>query len=57
MIWHILPTNDLEDHIDSSTCHCQPLTEVLADGDLLIIHSSFDGREGVEWAKEILCDS
>lgn len=57
MVIHILPVDDEQDHIDSSTCHCSPITEVLAGGDLLIIHSSFDGREGVEWVNELLCDS
>jgi len=48
MIYHILPTNDLEPHEESSTCKCLPEVEVIDNGDMLIIHNSFDGREQVE---------
>lgn len=53
MVIHVLPIDDIEDHIDSSTCPCQPSIEE-ENGHLIIVHSSFDGREGVEWAQEIL---
>jgi len=48
MIYHILPINDLKPHKESSTCKCLPDVEVLKNGDMLIIHNSFDGREQVE---------
>lgn len=54
--WHIYPTNDLEEHdTESSQCKCNPKLEEIEDtGDFLIVHNSFDGREAVEMAKEII---
>jgi hypothetical protein len=62
-IWHVLPQNDLKPHIENSViraiglpyceCECRPEhMEVM--GGMVIVHHSFDGREGVEWANEIL---
>lgn len=48
MIWHLLPIDDLEEHQENSTCKCLPKSEVLENGDLMIIHNSFDKREIVE---------
>lgn len=48
MIWHILPINDLEEHTEKSTCKCNPKMEVLEDGDLMLIHNSYDKRETIE---------
>ena len=52
-VWNILPTNDVGEHTEDSTCACKPVVEVLEHG-VLIVHNSFDGREAVELAKEIL---
>lgn len=50
---YIYPNNDTQEHIkDSMDCDCQPKADV-TDGYFRIIHNSFDGREAVEWAKEI----
>lgn len=54
MTWHILPVADIEPHDESSTCKCEPAVQVMEFGDLIIIHNSFDGREGVEIANQIL---
>ena len=63
-IWHIYPTNDLQGHVVITTqgsfglhcsCQCQPEIEEV-DGKHFVVHNSFDGREGVEWANEILKD-
>jgi hypothetical protein len=56
MIYHIYPNNDLKEHnTEDSTCECLPeLKEIKETGDLLIIHNSYDGREAVELANEIL---
>jgi hypothetical protein len=54
MIWHILPTNDSEEHLEKSTCKCLPNSEIVENGDLLIVHNSFDNREIIEWVNEIL---
>ena len=53
MSTHIIPINDLKEHEEKSTCSCEPRVEII-DGSQLIIHNSFDGREAVEMAKEIL---
>lgn len=34
-------------------CECKPVPK-LENGRLIIVHNSLDGREGVEWANEIL---
>lgn len=48
MIWNILPMNDLKEHIEESTCECGPSVEILENGDMMIIHNSYDGREILE---------
>jgi hypothetical protein len=53
MAWHVLPTNDLEEHEESTTCKCEPRV-LYENGEMIIVHNSFDGREGVEIANEIL---
>lgn len=62
-IIHVTPIN--ESHIEKSKdrsmsnmfpycpCKCEPEIEVCGDA-IIFIHNSFDGREGVEWANEIL---
>lgn len=52
-MWHVLPINDLEEHEESSTCKCEPKV-INEEGELIIVHNSFDGREGIEWTNEIL---
>lgn len=48
-IWHVLPTNDTEDHDEVSTCKCNPRVEKnYKTGIVVIIHNSFNGRELVE---------
>lgn len=50
---NVLPVNDTEDHEELSTCKCIPLV-YLENGEIIIVHSSFDGREYVEQVNEIL---
>lgn len=53
---HIYPLNDTKKHDTSdtgNTCHCNPKVE-MESGEMVVIHNSFDGREGVEWANDIL---
>ena len=52
MTWHILPINDTKEHDEKSTCACHPKIEMQPNGDMLIIHNSFDGREYVETLRE-----
>lgn len=63
-IQHVYPVNDLEDHVLECVfpitgspycqCKCKPEHREYENGALIIVHNSFDGREGVEWANEIL---
>ena len=54
---HVVPVDDLEPHeeryMDGYECKCEPRIEVINDT-VLVIHNSFDGREGVEIVNEIL---
>ncbi len=53
---HVHPLNDIKEHDTSdkgNTCHCDPIIEE-HDGEIIVVHNSFDGREGVEWTNEIL---
>lgn len=67
---HVYPVNDLRTHYLESVssqldgfsedvppycpCLCEPIKEKQENGVWLIIHNSFDGREGVEIVNEIL---
>ena len=53
IIGHITPIDDLKEHSESRNCKCNPKVEENAYG-YLVIHNSFDGREAVEIANEIL---
>lgn len=46
---NIIPLYDLKKHIEDTTCDCCPEVE-FENGEMIIIHNSFDGRE---W-KEVL---
>ena len=46
--WEIMPLDDAP----LSKCTCGARREV-ENNKWLIIHNSFDGREGLEWAQEI----
>jgi hypothetical protein len=43
-IYHIIPINDLKDHEDSSMCNCHPQVSI-EEGDIFIVHNSYDHRE------------
>lgn len=53
MNYHITPLKDLKEHTENTTCECMPKVEHI-NGNMLIIHNAFDGREGFEIAKEKL---
>ncbi len=42
--WHVLPNNDLRDHIDTDECWCSPI-EVEDD---VWVHRPLDGRDEYE---------
>lgn len=50
---NILPRNDLKPHEETTVCECIPKV-VFENGEMIIIHNSFDGREAVEIANEII---
>lgn len=50
MAIHIVPINDLKEHEETSTCECCPRVE-FENGEMIIIHNSFDGREKYEEVK------
>jgi hypothetical protein len=55
MIWHVAPINDIKEHEMGFECTCDCGVSVQeVDGDLICVHSSYDGREAVEWTKEII---
>jgi hypothetical protein len=56
-IWHITPINDADVHSETVNfsdnkihpcCRCNPAVDYLENGDILVIHHSFDGRENFE---------
>ena len=44
--------HDLSD--TGNTCKCNPRVIIEFDSEIIVVHNSFDGREGVEWANELL---
>lgn len=50
---HIYPNNDIKEHDFATTCECQP-NVIEESGELICIHNSYDGREGLEMANELL---
>jgi len=46
---HVYPMNDILPHeTNSLNCHCFPTIENMPNGGIIIIHNSFDNREGLE---------
>jgi hypothetical protein len=50
MIYHILPNNDLKEHVEDSTCVCEPVLLMQENGDMIFRHNPFDCREVLEQA-------
>jgi len=50
---NVLPVNDLKEHVENTTCWCNPKVEIV-NGEMLVIHNSKDGREYLEQAIEEL---
>jgi hypothetical protein len=52
---HVHPLNDIEEHdLNGTQCKCIPQVIIEHNADIVVVHNSFDGREGIEWANEIL---
>ena len=45
--WHILPTKE------SSKCKCDPKIKTQSNGNILVIHNAYDGREIIEYFNKI----
>jgi hypothetical protein len=45
MIIHIVPILDVCSHNEQTTCDCHPSVEFTEDGDMIVIHNAFDGRD------------
>lgn len=43
-MYHVLPLNDIKEHQEESTCHCQPKVKI-EGGEMICIHNAFDKRE------------
>jgi hypothetical protein len=52
--YHIVPLDDDEMHTLSRSCECRPAAKAVDEISTMIIHNSFDGREGYEQALELL---
>ncbi len=52
---HVTPINDLKPHEESTTCECCPRVE-FENGEMIVIHNSFDGRELLENIAVEICD-
>lgn len=49
---HVIPLDDLKEHVESEDCECHPTVKYVPGG-MLIAHNSFDGREFFEkWEDE-----
>ena len=53
---HVIPLNDLKEHVQESTCECGPQAKIV-EGGMVITHMAFDGRHLVEQAEELLHQS
>jgi hypothetical protein len=54
-IYHVVPVDDLKKHSEDSAvpCDCDPKVQ-MEDGDMILVHNSYDGREMIEEATKIL---
>lgn len=41
---NVIPINDLKEHSEDTTCKCKPKL-ILENGEMILIHNSYDGRE------------
>ena len=52
-MFNVLPTNDLREHLNNSSCDCLPKV-IFENGEMIVVHNSFDGREGLELYNELI---
>lgn len=52
--YHVYPVDDLVEHdLDSQDCACNPRIEVQPNGNIVVIHNAWDGREQVEYLESL----
>lgn len=49
----VTPIDDLKEHTSGSTCQCEPKI-IWENGEMIVVHNSWDGREAVEEFYSIL---
>jgi hypothetical protein len=50
----VIPNNDLKSHVDTGEwCHCQPRIETAENGNKIVIHNAYDGREFYERTDDV----
>ena len=59
VVFHVMPIDDLKEHDSSCDCECRPTIRHHDDdgsalSEPIAIHHSWDGREAVEMAEEII---
>ena len=48
---HVLPVNDIKEHVEETTCPCEPEV-IVVNGEMIIAHNAYDGRELLESDRE-----
>ena len=51
---HIMPTNDLKEHTEETTCDCEPELIIEKDSEIICVHNAYDKREFIEMVNEQL---
>ena len=51
--YEIIPIQDIGEHIAGNKCKCNP-SMIEESGNIIWVHNSFDGREGLELAQKEL---
>lgn len=50
--WHVVPLNDLKEHVDAETCWCRPDVEYVGVG-TIVTHHAMDERESYEQGRKL----
>ena len=50
---HVMPIDDLKEHHMKYFCGCEPRL-IYESGTIIVVHNSYDGREAIEEANEII---
>lgn len=43
--WHVIPLDDLKEHVVSEHCWCEPEVDLDHEDDLIFTHNALDGRD------------